>query len=448
MTVQTKADDNSLAVFLNGFGYVTTEFKTKGDGIILVEGIAQEAAFKTLTPILDSKQVEFSSARIVEATTLEDLARQNIGETVNGVDSGTHTLLGTIGNLGIVSRESSKRLAKLKNLIFPKGDYHDQGIELDLKNTPDNARTIQAAYLVNRINLEPHYNITIKGDKVVVKAQINIENQSGKSYDDVAFTVIPSQVNKPSNPQQFIAAGGHHREIRRIVSEECLLMSDSVNIEEDSTGQRRYTFGKRTIHKGKSEFALFTTKELDYKIKHSTRLSKGDCTVNTVLQFKAPDLLHMGSVAVSSQIETKDGMTEQYEGGGNFPQAVLKEKNASVHLRNPDTLQVKVEQIGETELIESNIKTPEGAAIYEEVKQYKVTATNGSQTDTTIESHLNDISAIRKMTSSSIPPSENKGYPRWDLAIPAGEEVSFTYKVKSRLLKELTYEEKEAYLKK
>lgn len=408
---QYKVNDYSISLYLNGVAHVATSVKLKG-GVVQIDGIAPKFNLETLHTILDSKDVKILEARVLEATTLDEIAESNIGQEVYDRKSKKNVkALGLKNEQLLVKGSIGVYIEPLTNFRYSETGEKIRGrdtLELKLEGL-DEKRELNIAYLTEGITLTPHYNISL-GDKLALAAEIEVSNDTGKSYEDVELEVIPGEVGVPRGPR--ISP-------RRIPIKAMLALASGVDVVEDA-GQIRYSFGKRNLPKGESRFNIFKEDGLDYKIIYKADVKNDEISTN--LRFKVPITLPSGGVAVYSEREK-----EQYEGGGTLGN-VLKGKDADIKLRTPDTLEMKTEQVGETKIVETDLgkKVP----VFAKEREFKVNVNNAGKEDVTIETYLG-LSDTEKILESSLEQHEksSKRKARWDIRVKTGEEIVFNYKV-------------------
>ena len=267
-------------------------------------------------------------------------------------------------------------------------------------------------------------------------AEVKVENNSGKAFEDVELEVVPGEVGRPYFPTHYRPRIRRMRTMAFMAAEEISEMAE-VEIAEEK-GQIVYSFGKRNLPEGSSKFGIFHSKALDYDILYRAKI--GENEIKTTLKFKAPITLPTGSVAVFGEKENG----ERYEGGGTLSNT-LKDKDAKISLRTPDTLKIKTE-LEDKKIIKTDIGT-ETAPIYGYESLVKVTATNASKEDATIETIL-QLYNTEKLIESSLEPSETKkSRVKWDVKIPAGKDTSFTYKTQNAQFKAVHFKELKDRLK-
>ncbi len=302
-----------------------------------------------------------------------------------------------------------------------------QALELQLEGLEDGKeRILNISYLTGGITLTPHYNIVLSEGKLVLNADVEVDNRTGKSYEEVELAVILGDVGMPYLPRK----APRIRRFAALVAGVTELAEEVTRFEE--AGQIGYAFGRKDLPKGDSRFSVFKTKELDYQIVYRTNLGVGKPKINAVLEFKAPTTLQGGSVAVYAEklgVDEKSRI-ERYEGGGAIS-SVLKDKDVDIALRTPDTLEMKVEQLGETNIVKTDLGT-EAAPVFALEKEFKATAKNAGKDDVTIETYLG-LSETEKVLESKLKQHEESTGKkvRWDIEVKAGTEVVFTYKTQN-----------------
>ncbi|MCX6742350.1 MAG: hypothetical protein NTX24_04240 [Candidatus Pacearchaeota archaeon] len=448
MPNQSEAHDRSLAVYLNGFAHVTTSVGLKTqNGVAQVGGIPSQVMLESLHPILDSRDVVIAGARIVKPTTLVEIAQSQLLTEKKVYDSNSEVLPLVIdgNNLlvkGAAGMVYSKSLDGFRYVVDDVAKIRArQDLELRLGGIEDGKETrVDLAYLTDGIELGPSYNITLVGDKLRLTAEVKVDNQTGKSYEDVELKVIPGKVKKPEVIRRFHNMGGRFGlpiEEVELASLECC---DGVTRSEEN-GQIVYSMGKRDLPLGESKFGLMNKiPELDYKMVSRANLGKdAKPEIITLLTFEAPLTFPVGSVAVYSERRGlgDKAVTEYYEGGGQISHPALKGSKVSVDLRTPDTLEMKVEQVGQAEMINTEKGTKENP-LYALQSEFKVTAKNAGQDDVRIETYL-ALSSTQKLIESRgltadltgiLPSIYTGGGARWNVPVKAGQETTFTYKIR------------------
>ncbi len=450
MPEQYQANDNSIAVYLNGFGHVTTSVRLKVEkGIAQVVGIPSEFMLESLHTILDSSDVGIRSARVVEPTTLEELARNSIGKSImdlarNGKDvtaltvHGNNLLVQDSEHAGCVYSKSLESFKYPENSVDIK---QRQAVELGLQGLEDGTEsTLGFSYLTEGIGLSPFYTIRLKGDKLQLTADVEVDNKTGKPYEKVDLDIIPGEVEMPELISRV--SGGRIRRIRRPLPVEEVMSLDAI--EEVSAfeegGQVGYAMGKRDLPLGKSRFALFGASGLDYEIAYSTSIQHGESfsswmkmrpEISTVLRFKAPIILPVGGVAVYSERPglEKGKVIERYEGGGSIENPVLKDEKVRVALRTPDTLEMKVEQVGEP-LIVNTEKGTKDKPIYAVQREFRVTTKNAGEENAVIETDLH-LAPFQSLIDTSLTADISRRNPKWNVQVEAGKTTEFNYTVQN-----------------
>lgn len=452
--------DSSLTVYLNGFGYVTTSAPLKTEnGVAQIVGIPSEVMLESLHLILGSSDVRIAGARIVEPTTLAEIAQGYIGKKVYdpSIDGSNEevSVLGISGDglLVKLKGEGAVYSKPLDSFRYPQKGIpairHRQALELRLEGVKDggNTRTLDLAYLTNGIELSPHYNICLRGDKLTLEAEVVVDNQTGKSYKDVELSVVPGKVEKPE-VRHFHRRRAEIMALDSMAVEEVSSLSGVTRSEED--GQIVYHMGKRDLPLGESKFGVLKPNELDYKVVYSAHVGRGARPeISTLLRFETPMTLPVGSVAVYSEGTTGKGkdIVEKYEGGGQISHPVLKGKEVNIDLRTPDTLEMKVEQVGVIRVVKTQIGE-KGKPIFALEREFRVTANNAGEDNATIETYLGFTEFQRLVDFSLDTKGDVKGSnARWDVLVEAGKETTFTYKVQTLGFSQMTREQLRRLLK-
>lgn len=443
MTQQYETKDNSIALYLNGIAHIATSVQLKVEnGIAQIVGIAPKFMPESLHTILDSKDIKIKNARVLEPTTLAEIAEGKIRIPEVVYDKGdkcdvtpllvqgdkllVEVVLG-VGELVVYSKPLDAFGYKG---VDKQNIRKRQAFELQLDGLENGIdKTLKLSYLTEGITLIPHYNVVLVGNKLVLNAEVEVENKTGKSYEGVELAVIPGDVGIPYLPRGEPAIRGVYAVAAKM--EEIELVEEVTRFEEG--GQIGYAFGKKDLPKGDSRFNVFKTKELGYSIVYQTDLRNRRPKINARLKFKTPTTLQSGSVAVYSEKPGLDekSQIERYEGGGAISSPVLKDKEVKIDLRTPDTLDMRVEQIGKTNIVKTDIGT-EAAPIFALEREYKVTASNSGQDDVSIETYLGLSETERILESSLKQHDESSGRRiRWDVLVKAGEETIFSYKIQN-----------------
>ena len=424
--IQYQVKDHSIALYLNGVAHVTASVQLGDGDRVELAGIAPKFNPGTLHTILDSKKVKILEARVLEATTLDEIAEGKIGDEVYDRKFDENVMVFGVKNGQLLVKSSKGVYSEPLKSFYYKTDEDVRAretLELKLEGSSDQ---LKIAYLTDGITLTPHYNISL-GDKLALTAEVGVDNDTGKSYKDVELDVVPGEVGVPRLP----------RSTRVPPIKAMLALAAGVDVVEDA-GQIRYSFGKRSLPKGESRFNVFKEEGLDYRIVYKADVKGSEISTN--LRFKVPITLPAGAVAVYSERER-----EQYEGGGTL-RNVLKNKDADVKLRTPDTLEMKTEQVGETKIVKTDLGT-EKAPVFALEREFKVNVNNAGKDDVTIETYLG-LSETEKILDSSLEQHESGlERVRWDVKVKGGEEIVFNYKVQDLQFTPVSEEEIRSMLK-
>lgn len=454
MAQQYQTKDKSVTLYLNGVAHVATSAQLNtSDSTVHISGIAPRFDLETLHPMWESKGVRVLEARVLEPTKLVEIAKSKIGQEVYDRQSDE--------NVRVFGVEDGQLLVRGLKGVYTKPltafDYkivedirERRVIELKLEGLGDDKqKTLDMSYLTEGITLTPHYNIVLAGGKLALTGEVKVDNRTGKFYEGVELEVIPGEVGAPYLPR------GVPSRIRRVAAIEMLALAEEVETFEEA-GQIHYYFGKRNLPKGESRFNAIPKKEgLDYQIIYKANLKSTDANISTNLKFKAPMTLPAGAVAVFGEKGFKEENLKLerygYEGGGAL-KSVLAGKDAAVRLRTPDTLEMKVEQVGETKPVETELRTEDGKRIWAFEKEYKVTANNAGKDKVTIETYLK-LGKTEKIIETSLPlhPDSSARKARWDIVIESSKETepnkeTFTYKIQDIRFKPMGEDEIRARL--
>lgn len=438
MPEQYEVKNEVLTLYIGGFAHIQATLQAK-NGVNQITGISEQAIHGTLHPTLDTKDATILRERTLEPTSLKEIAESQIGESVLDSEKSVKAL-SVIGDQLLVSDDNGHVYSKPLTMFqySPVDVRQKRSLEVELGGLTDAEKTIHVGYLTEGITLTPHYNVLVTPVGLVLTAEALVRNGTGKSYK-VDFEIIPSEVGRP-----YFTGGdrGYRPCVRRVAA----LGAGSIDYvgeevaEFEEGGQIGYTLGEREIPKGESRLGIFTTKPLNYKIILKATLGnikrEGDMKpdIDTFLRFKAPKNLHAGSVAVYGEVpsicESKTTTRERYEGGGEIGKPVLKDQNVDIALRTPDTLDMKVKQIGETKFVRTDIGTAK-APVFASEREFEVTTNNQGQDNVTIETYLH-LRANERLLKYSIPHKERSGsIVRWDILVEAGKEMKFTYTFQS-----------------
>lgn len=442
---QYKVEDNSVTLYLNGIAHVTTlvklgQLRAQND-IAKIVGIALKADLESLHTILDSKGIEIKRARVLEPTTLAEIAKSKIGDEVRDRESGENVRVYNVKDgqllVGRLERVYSKPLNAFEYGIKPEDIREERVLELKLEGLNEK-QTLKMSYLTGGIKLTPHYNIVLTNGELVLSTELKVENRTGKPYYNVNLETIPGNIGKAYVP----VSREERPRIRRVEAfEESLVMAVGVTRFEEE-GQVRYELGRQDLPEGHSRFSVGKTKGLDYEIIYRADLNSKP-KIKAALRFTAPFTIPIGSVDVyREKSKSEDEVIERYEGGGAIEKPVLEGEDANITLREPDTLEMKVEQIGKAELVETKLETETVLALE---REFKVTARNAGEEDVTIETYL-ELRDTEELIETSLTQhaqheksSERKI--RWDLAIEAGQKTTFNYKTRDSGVRLMTKQE-------
>ncbi len=490
MVQLNKQQHLSATLFLNGTAYVTTqltfakdpqeESEAGGAAADMLEDLfdvgrgvidlPQTAELETLHARLGDKPVRILAARKVKAHTLEDIARNMIGKKVTDIETEHEvTVLGIDGKNLIVQDgpmvayeqalsnfsyefdEDDAALGEEQGTKLSLQHFRSKnGVEVELARLPAEGGDLRLGFLASGLSVTPHYNIVLAGHTLSLQPLAKVENETGTSFEEILLTVVASEVGRPY----------FHRSNRGEDIGACALLfgggpggsTDSGGEIVEESGMIGYRLGIKDIPTGESLLELPGKAQVDgYRIVHRVNLnSHRQAYVQTSLTFAAPRNLPAGAVAVHSQNEEgEEEVYDQYEGGGSLA-STLSGKEATIALRTPDTLKVKIEQRGEARL--ERIVGDEG--LYALFKSYEVTVSNGGSQDTTVETylHLGEMQQlwgeegyvgqkVQRHTSSTAHKV------RWDITAPAQGEEKHTYTVREKLLRPLNREELQNFAK-
>lgn len=444
MPQQYQTKDKSVTLYLNGIAHVATSVEVEAQKTVQIIGIAPQFDLETLHPILGSKEVKILEARVLEPTTLAEIAKSKIGQEAHDKEANEDVrVFGVEGNNQLLVKSSKGVYTKpLTAFEYKSGEdvREKKAVELRLEGLKEGKLAL--SYLTKGVTLTPHYNINLikekEENKLVLTAEVEVENRTGKAYEEIELEAIPGNVGIPFLP----AVKGGPR-IRRLAG---AVMVGELHVEEvtafEEGGQIGYAFGRKNLPEGHSKFIVSRTHGLDYQIIYRANLHGSRAQINAALRFKTPLTLPSGSAAVYSE-KTKPGdkqeLIERYEGGGAINNPVLKDKDVNITLREPDTLEMKIKQIGEIRLVpvKQGIKT-----IYALEKEFQVNAANSGQNDVIVESYLHLNETERLLESSLQKHEESSGaMARWDVSVKAGKETAFSYKIQDLKFKPASREE-------
>ncbi len=454
---QYQAKDRSLTVYLGGIAHVGAAVQLSGnENSMQITGIARTAMLDSLHTTGDDK-VRVLEARVREETSYDDVAKQLVGATVTesavGKDGDRYRVVAVKGEQAVLERNGLLYVESLQGFNAPADGItlnQKNAVELHVAGVPKKGADISLSYLADGISLTPTYTIAIKGSKLVLTAEIGIDNRTGKSFDNVALQVVPGEVGRP-----YFQHGYEPITVRKVVaattmmSEEALFALDEMVAVKEEQDQIRYDFSARNVPEGSSKFGVFKTKPLKHTIGYTAHLREGTSQVSAVLRFAAPITLPAGAVAVFSETKQKDSKTEKYEGGSTL-QTVLKNRRATISLRQPDTLDVRVLQKGETKIDEATLGEDGRAPVYALTRTYEVTVRNAGAGKATIETYLG-LNIGEKVLACSISDHEKSTarQKRWDVSVPAGEKRRFTYTTQEPIqFRNVSREDIEALLRK
>lgn len=463
MVDQYQAKDSSLTVYLNGLAHVVATTNTPVASQAEISNVSPQLVLESLHPVLASHDTKILEARLLEPTRLSEIARNLAGQDVrvvgtsevyDGVGGASLRVLAGEGDRVVGYSHGKAAVIPLRNVWFDAEavpTHNQTALALRLEDAKED-KPLVFSYLTEGIALTPHYTIQLRGKRLVLTADVEMENRTGKTFTDVALEVVPGEVGRP-----YLTRNAQFADIsRRVMSESTdLFMMDEVALEEgvsatEREGQISYGFGKQTIPQGRSKFGVFATKPLAYDIAYTASLNEGRSGINAMLRFTAPTTLPAGSVAVYSERNQGGRKNEHYEGGSTISNPVLRKRKVNITLRQPDTLDMKVLQKGESRVVQTTLEGKDRVPVYALIRTYEATVRNAGQHAAMIEASLYLSPASKVLDSSLKEHSKSTGQQkRWDVKVPAGEKVILTYTVQEPIqFRQVAQHEVEALLKK
>ncbi|MBS3137517.1 hypothetical protein J4232_03725 [Candidatus Woesearchaeota archaeon] len=435
--------EESLRLYTNGIAHVVGEFikhkkidpKPEDDTKIFLTGIPSKVLLDSVHFALGSKDIAITDVRRVTPSSLTEIALSYVGEQIHIDGSNTEVTLISVLNPPssiptlFVRRERHVFTITANQATFDYLTPNDlnsrditlsSGLEIKLSDTlPANTKA-QISYLVEGIQVNPCYRITLVDDSLRIAAEVSINNNTGKSFSGVDVTVVPGEVTKSyDSGMRFL--GENAPVMRRVVA---------PGVErEESGGQISYRLGKRDVSNGESKFTLFTTTEaIDYSVKYFATLNRERPNVGSWLEFKAPETLPGGSVAVYKERVSAESTELTYEGGTNID-TTQRDEMISIPLNKPDTLEVMVKK-GHRE----TDKVDNSSDVYATIQDYTVTITNTGNTAATLTLSL-DLDQYASLLKSNITHEEKEEYHlgrkwnKWNITVPSDEKVKLEYTV-------------------
>jgi len=200
---------NSLTIYNNNLGYIKEDKNIsikKGLQTLKYTNLPKTIIIDSIAPEINSKSVKLYSLQFNESMGFRRaILEQNLNKEVSFFTKDKKLLSGILKRSDPIVVEANSKyyiVDSISQMIFnnyPNKDNINSYLELKLSSKENIDSKIRLNYLIKGISWSTNYILTLKKDKLNLKAWATIINNSDKEFKEYNLNLISGNLNKVSN---------------------------------------------------------------------------------------------------------------------------------------------------------------------------------------------------------------------------------------------------------